>query len=380
MSKRKASMSELAKELISAPSTQPTLNNRNPDEGYGDSSSDEDDDDEEEVDNNDPEEFDSERETKRQKVNHMAIITAMNSVATLTDLVNGIEQFYSQVKLVSSQISNLTVLHVRSKIADSVWANLQYRSRFNANSSLDLNVLDNELEDIPFESFLDFLKQLSNDFKSGGGKGLDDQLLQLKISNYFSLEPSEMQKLAGELAHRLFQLKQLGEQSKTSDAELRICKSISKKLKDFSHNAGGKLHLLNYAKSFYITFEKVRPLQKDNKVHKADFELLLQKRNELANQQFPTKVDDLIHRIMTAHEFGRKKLKRQKIISVLIYLKLSIIKMIIDQLIQSKRILNRFQRYQRRQLLSRKMQTKNQPRKFIVMVVVIKTIFGLIVG
>ncbi len=267
MSKRKASMSELAKELISAPSTQPTLNNRNPDEGYGDSSSDEDDDDE---DSGTPEEFDSERETKRQKVNHMAIITAMNSVATLTDLVNGIEQFYSQVKLVSSQISNLTVLHVRSKIADSVWANLQYRSRFNANSSLDLNVLDNELEDIPFESFLDFLKQLSNDFKSGGGKGLDDQLLQLKISNYFSLEPSEMQKLAGELAHRLIQLKQLGEQSKTSDAEQRICTSISKKLKDFSHNAGGKISLLNYAKSFYITFQKVRPLQKDNKVHKAN--------------------------------------------------------------------------------------------------------------
>ena len=231
----------------------------------------------------------------------MAIITAMNSVVTLTDLVKGMECFCSQVKQIYSQISNLTVLHVRSKISDSVWSNMQYRSRLDSNGKLNLNVFDSELDQVSFNDFLDFLKHLTNDFKSGGGRGLDDQLVQFNIS----LEPSEMQIKAGDLALHLNQLKRLGGQSKTIDAEEHICTMIIRKLKDFANNAGGKQNLLLYAKSFQITFQKVLPLQEDQKPNVQAFDTLWKQRNQMATQPSPTKVDDLIHRLLTAIEYGR---------------------------------------------------------------------------
>lgn len=114
-----------------------------------------------------------------------------------------------------------------------------------------------------------------------------------------------MQIKAGDLALHLNQLKRLGEQSKTIDAEKRICTMIIRKLKDFANNAGGKQNLLLYAKSFQITFQKVLPLQEDQKPNVQAFDILWKQRNQMATQPSPTKVDDLIHRLLTAIEYGR---------------------------------------------------------------------------
>lgn len=285
-------MKEVAAELISAPSVKPVPQNQNPDEGYGDSSSEE----EEVVDEPELEDSDLEQERKKPRLNHMAIITALNAVATLDDLVNGIDSFYSQVKLVYSQIGNLTVLHVRSKITDGVWENIQYRSKLDTSSPLNLNVPDQELENISFQMFLDFLKNLTNDFKSGGGRGLDDQLAQLKMGAYFSLDPSEMQQKAGALALRLSQLKRVGEQSPTGNADARICKNFMKKLKLFAEKADGKAYLLPYARSFFITFNKVIPVGANKQEDAKNFDTLWKERNIMEDQKAPEEVGDLKHR------------------------------------------------------------------------------------
>jgi hypothetical protein len=149
---------------------------------------------------------------------------------------------------------------------------------------------------------MQFLANLKNDFQTEGGNSLDDQLIQIRMANYFSLEPSEQQTKASAFCLKMHELRQAGARAQTVDAEQRICTTICRKLKAFAEHPNASC----YATAFLATFRKVPPLSTDKTINMNAVPMLLQHRDTLPDQPNPTKLDDLIHRFLSSHEFNRR--------------------------------------------------------------------------